>query len=227
MLMMRPACSRPSRSSAWQKIERHYSEIGSIPEGALRIGAKASLSPIGNSPPKRCAVWVMSERCARFPSAGQECRAHGGALAHGDPHMDLPPLFAALGARVSVTGQGGTREIAVEDLYGRLLRDDAGKERTDRRSDRAPLTARRRPYEGDLAPADDWPALILATLETDGQPRFGGPVSSSRRDRKGHAVEDTERVLTGAAVNDALLSARAMPLTGESHSSRCAWLCRL
>ena len=44
-------------------------------------------------------------------------RAWAGALAHGDPHMDLPPLFAALGARVSVMGPASTREIAVEDLY--------------------------------------------------------------------------------------------------------------
>src|SRR3954452_17860667 len=40
-----------------------------------------------------------------------------GALAHGDPHMDLPPLFAALGARVVVRGAGGVREIEVAELY--------------------------------------------------------------------------------------------------------------
>ena len=40
----------------------------------------------------------------------------GGALAHGDPHMDLPPVAIALGARVRIVGGGGERELAVEDL---------------------------------------------------------------------------------------------------------------
>ena len=33
----------------------------------------------------------------------------GGALAHGDPHMDLPPVLSALGARVSIAGPNADR----------------------------------------------------------------------------------------------------------------------
>jgi aerobic carbon-monoxide dehydrogenase medium subunit len=40
----------------------------------------------------------------------------GGALAHADPHMDLPPVLMALGASVRTTGPDGPRTIAVEDL---------------------------------------------------------------------------------------------------------------
>ena len=40
----------------------------------------------------------------------------GGALAHGDPHMDLPPVLMALGAKVRIVGANGERELAVEDL---------------------------------------------------------------------------------------------------------------
>ena len=41
----------------------------------------------------------------------------GGNLAHGDPHMDLPPVLIALGAEVKATGPKGERTIAVEDLF--------------------------------------------------------------------------------------------------------------
>ena len=40
----------------------------------------------------------------------------GGALAHGDPHMDLPPVLIALGASITVAGASGERQMAVEDL---------------------------------------------------------------------------------------------------------------
>ena len=41
----------------------------------------------------------------------------GGALAHADPHMDLPPVLIALGARVVVQGKTGERTIPVADLF--------------------------------------------------------------------------------------------------------------
>ena len=41
----------------------------------------------------------------------------GGCLAHGDPHMDLPPVMIALGASVTVMGPDGERVVALEDLY--------------------------------------------------------------------------------------------------------------
>ena len=41
----------------------------------------------------------------------------GGALAHGDPHMDLPPVLMALGATLTRGRPGGERKLAVEDLF--------------------------------------------------------------------------------------------------------------
>ena len=61
----------------------------------------------------------------------------GGALAHGDPHMDLPPVLTALGASITVSGPNGTRELPLEAALRRLLRDRAGEERADHHSDGA------------------------------------------------------------------------------------------
>jgi carbon-monoxide dehydrogenase medium subunit len=41
----------------------------------------------------------------------------GGSLAHGDPASDLPTVLLACEGSVTVTGSGGTREIAAADLF--------------------------------------------------------------------------------------------------------------
>lgn len=40
----------------------------------------------------------------------------GGNLAHADPHLDLPPIWAALGAQASLTSRSGTRTLPVENI---------------------------------------------------------------------------------------------------------------
>ncbi len=57
----------------------------------------------------------------------------GGALAHGDPHMDLPPVLMALGAKLTVVSPEGRAQRRAGGLLHRLLRDRAGEERADRR----------------------------------------------------------------------------------------------
>ena len=57
----------------------------------------------------------------------------GGALAHGDPHMDLPPVLMALGAKLTVVSPEGRAQRRAGGLLHRLLRNGAGEERTDRR----------------------------------------------------------------------------------------------
>ena len=41
----------------------------------------------------------------------------GGHLAHGDPHMDLPPILLTLGARVRAVSRRGERSIDLADLF--------------------------------------------------------------------------------------------------------------
>jgi aerobic carbon-monoxide dehydrogenase medium subunit len=49
----------------------------------------------------------------------------GGNLAHGDPHMDLPPLLIALGASVRVVGPSGERGHPGRRAHHRLHDDGA------------------------------------------------------------------------------------------------------
>jgi carbon-monoxide dehydrogenase medium subunit len=50
----------------------------------------------------------------------------GGSLVHGDPASDLPTVFVACEGTVTVTGSGGTREIAAGDLFQDYLTTSVG-----------------------------------------------------------------------------------------------------
>src|SRR5262249_47574664 len=151
----------------------------------------------------------------------------GGNLAHGDPHMDLPPVLIALGATVRVAGAQGGREIAAEDLVtGDLETALANNElitsvtippQTGRHATCAKITART---------ADDWPALGLAVsvrLE-DGSVRdariaIGAATETARR------LWQAEAALAGRAMNDRVLrdaahaAAAEAPVVADHHGS--------
>jgi carbon-monoxide dehydrogenase medium subunit len=50
----------------------------------------------------------------------------GGSLAHGDPASDLPTVLLACEGSVTVTGSGGTREVAAGDLFQDYLTTAVG-----------------------------------------------------------------------------------------------------
>jgi carbon-monoxide dehydrogenase medium subunit len=52
----------------------------------------------------------------------------GGSLAHGDPASDLPTVMLACEGSVTVTGSGGTREVAAADLFQDYLTTAVGED---------------------------------------------------------------------------------------------------
>jgi carbon-monoxide dehydrogenase medium subunit len=51
----------------------------------------------------------------------------GGSLVHGDPASDLPTVLVACEGAVTVTGHGGTREVAASDLFEDYLTTAVGE----------------------------------------------------------------------------------------------------
>ena len=218
MLMMKAGVFTPSRLISLAKIEPRYSQIRIDAEGALRIGAMASLSQLEQS----------TEAMARFPVMKRALRTLsnvrvrnvariGGALAHGDPHMDLPPLLAALGARVSVVGQKGAREISVEDLYAGYYETTLEKDELIAEAIVPPLDGAKAAYlKVTSRSADDWPALNIGVcLQTDGARIRKARLVISAATEKVTRLKEAERLLTGAAVNDALLKQAGDVAVGE------------
>jgi carbon-monoxide dehydrogenase medium subunit len=131
----------------------------------------------------------------------------GGALAHGDPHMDLPPVLAALRARVSIVGPSGKRELAVEGLYAGyyqtvLERNELIEAVTvpalkDRKTAYAKVTSRS---------ADDWPSLGVAVSFAMQDGKLRDPiVVVSAATAKVTRLASAEKLLQGASADDATL----------------------
>ena len=137
----------------------------------------------------------------------------GGHLAHGDPHMDLPPVLIALGAEVAIAGPAGERTVAVEDLFAGYFETVLAKNELIaelRHSGTGQIAAP--PTQGaPRGAADDWPALGVAVVAGGrGRRRQSRARSSSApRPRRRRVSRSAEEVLAGATIDDA--TARAAP----------------
>jgi len=131
----------------------------------------------------------------------------GGSLAHADPHMDLPPILSALGARARLVSPTGERTLPVEALitgyYESALRGDeliaeiAVPVRAGRRAVYLKCTTRS---------ADDWPALgVAVSMHTDGKAiRSCTVVIGAAVDRPTRATR-AEALLNGNTPDDGVL----------------------
>jgi len=91
--------------------------ISEQPDGALRLGSMATLRDIARSP--LAASEAPSLVAAAEKVGNPRVRAVatiGGAIVHGDPRQDVPPVMLALGAVVTVQGPRGTREIPMSEF---------------------------------------------------------------------------------------------------------------
>jgi len=203
MLMMKTGVFAPTRLVSLANIEQKYSEIKVSRSGGLRIGAMVSLSALEQSADvaKRFPVITRALRTLSNVRVRNVARV-GGALAHGDPHMDLPPLLAALGAKAVVVGKGGTHEIAVEDLYTGYYETVLGRNELIAEVIVPPLKRARAVYmKCTSRSADDWPALSVA-LRCD--VARGGVIASPRvvvsaATEKVTRLVEAEKILDGSA----------------------------
>jgi aerobic carbon-monoxide dehydrogenase medium subunit len=164
MLMMKAGIFHPTRLVSLQRIEPEHARIGMNGSGELRIGALATLSELEHD--RNIAAHLpMLKRALRTlsnPRVRNVARV-GGALAHGDPHMDLPPMLAALAARVTITGPKGARELPLAELYTGYYETVLERNELITTVTVPPLGGRKAAYVKVTArSADDWPALGIA-----------------------------------------------------------------
>ncbi len=208
MLMMKAGVFQPSRLVSLGKIEDRFSTISIGINGELRIGAMTPLSTLEHSRAVRADFPVIAQTLRTLANVRVRNVARvGGALAHGDPHMDLPPVLSALGAKVVVMGPKGSREIAVEHLYSgyyqtvlernELIAEIVVPAQGGRRAAYMKFTTRT---------VDDWPALgVAVSLRTDGRMIGDASLMISAATEKVTRLSNTQSVLTGATIDDATL----------------------
>jgi carbon-monoxide dehydrogenase medium subunit len=209
MLMMKAGVFRPTRLVSLRKLAGQMSRIAAAPNGDLTIGAMTPLSAVEHSPDVARHAPVITRTMLRLSNVRvRNVATVGGNLAHGDPHMDLPPVLIALGASVVVTGPKGERAIAVEDLFAGYYETVLAKDEL--------ISELRVPAQGKkhaayqkvtTGSADDWPALgVAVALDADGQYVKSARVVVSAATEKAIRLKSAEQVLTGASVDDKLLA---------------------
>src|SRR5688500_8275109 len=164
MLMMKAGVLRPPRLVGLHHLKLSNIEGGT--GGSLRIGAMSTLSALERSAEIRKG-WPVIARTLRTLSnvRVRNVATVGGALAHADPHMDLPPLLAALGARVVIQSKAGPRTIPLEALYAGYLETTLKPGELITRVEVPQLGKRRAAYlKCTTRSADDWPAVGVAVV---------------------------------------------------------------
>jgi carbon-monoxide dehydrogenase medium subunit len=228
MLMMKAGVFRPTRLVSLHRLEPEHARIAMSDSGECRIGALATLSQLehdGNIA-ARFPVLKRALRTLSNPRVRNVARV-GGALAHGDPHMDLPPVLTALAARITITGPKGTRELPLSDLYTGYYETVLERNELITAVRVPPLGRRRAAYVKVTArSADDWPALGIAVsfMLKDGAVHDSVIVVSAATE-KVTRLPSAERVLHSGRLDDQLLrhagdaAAKEAILLSDAHGS--------
>jgi len=208
MLMMKAAVFRPTRLVSLRRIEKKFSAIAEA-NGGLGIGAMVTLSALERSAAVLAKAPVLGNTLRILSNVRvRNVATVGGNLAHGDPHMDLPPVLIALGASVATASPKGERVLPVEDLFAGYY--ETVLERNELITElRIPAQGKRRAayLKVTAGSADDWPALgVAASVEAEGKAIKSIRLVASAATEKATRLKTAEKVLAGATVEGAALA---------------------
>jgi carbon-monoxide dehydrogenase medium subunit len=228
MLMMKAGVFQPSRLICLHKIEPEHARIAVTGRGELHIGALATLSQLEHDASVAKLFPVLRKAMQRLsnPRVRNVARV-GGALAHGDPHMDLPPVLTALGARLTIAGPEGSRELPLEQLYSGYYETVLQKNELITAITVPALGARKAAYmKVTSRTVEDWPALGVAVTFAIKDGAITDPVVvASAATEKVTRLSHAEKLLQGAPVEDAVLrragdaAAEEASILADAHGS--------
>jgi len=207
MLMMKAGVFHPTRLVSLRKVGG-LSGIKAGGDGSLTIGAMTPLAALEHSAEVARLAPVITRTMLRLSNVRvRNVATVGGALAHGDPHMDLPPVLIALGARVTAVGPTGERTLKVEDLLTGYYETALAKNELIAAVTIPAQGSRRSAYMKFTAgSAEDWPAVgVAVSVDAAGDTLRDAIVVASAATTKATRLASAEAVLKGARVDDAAL----------------------
>ena len=220
MLMMKAGVLRPARLVSLRKLGLDGIQV----DGELRIGAMTSLRALERSDQVKTG-WPVIARALRTLSnvRVRNVATVGGALAHADPHMDLPPLLAALGAQATIAGPRGERTLPVEALYAGYLDNTLARDELITQVRVPQMGKARAAYlKCTTRSADDWPAVGMAVVIDGADVRV---VLGAATDKPTRLV-GAEKALKGSDLSDpgilrqaADAAAAEVAVEGDQHGS--------
>jgi len=218
MLMMKAGVFNPEKLVSLRKIESKYSSISADASG-LKIGAMTALGILERSAEVKKVTPLISRTLMTLSNVRvRNVATVGGALAHGDPHMDLPPVLMALGAVMTVIGPNGERKLPVEELFAGYYETVLEKNELIAEVHVPAQGTRKGAYfKVTTGSADDWPALgVAAVLEADGKAIKNARIVASAATDKATRLKATEALLNGKTITDALLKEAGEAAVAES-----------
>src|SRR5262249_35540632 len=165
MLMMKAGVYRPAKLVSLRKIERKYATIAAAADG-LTIGAMTTLTDLERSADVQKHAPLITRTLLTLSNVRvRNVATVGGAIAHGDPHMDLPPVLMALGASITIASPHGERRLLVEDLYSGYYETVLSKNDLIAFVQIPAQAGKHAAYiKVTTGSVDDWPALGVAVV---------------------------------------------------------------
>jgi carbon-monoxide dehydrogenase medium subunit len=91
---------------------------GTTENGGLRIGALVTLGVLETSTPVRRKAPLLAEACGHVATVRIRSMATlGGAMAHADPNLDMPPTLIAMDGQIVARSRRGERTIPADRFF--------------------------------------------------------------------------------------------------------------
>lgn len=207
MLMMKAGVFCPAKLVSLRKIESSYAAITAGTRG-LTIGAMTTLSDLEHSADVHTHAPLITQTLLTLSNVRvRNVATVGGALAHGDPHMDLPPVLMALEASLTVVGPNGERSLPVEDLFTGYYETVLARNELIASVHVPAQKSRQAAYmKVTTGAVDDWPALgIAVVIVSDADAIKSARIVASAATEKAMRLTSAEAVLTGNRIDDKLV----------------------
>jgi aerobic carbon-monoxide dehydrogenase medium subunit len=207
MLMMKAGVYRPAKLVSLRKIERKYATIAAAADG-LTIGAMTTLSDLERSADLQNHAPLITRTLLTLSNVRvRNVATVGGAIAHGDPHMDLPPVLIALGASITIAGPYGERRLLVEDLYSGYYETVLAKNDLIASVQIPAQAGKHAAYiKVTTGSVDDWPALgVAVVIEGDANTAKSVRIVASAATEKAVRLKSAEEILSGNPLDDRLI----------------------
>ena len=165
MLMMKAQLFKPSALISLAKVDPRFHGVELNADGsAFSIGAMTTFAELEHHVDIEAHLPVITQTMVTLANPRvRNVATVGGNLAHADPHLDLPPVWASLDAEISVVGPQGVRRFPLVDLFAGYYETTLHSGELIMRLHVPVLPGWRRRYvKVTTRSAHDWPAIGLA-----------------------------------------------------------------
>lgn len=212
MLMMKSGVFQPQTLVDLTALEEQLADIVGDESGALLIGGLARLADLGADARVRAIAPVISKAIPHLANVRVRNAARiGGCLAHGDPHMDLPPILASLRASVEAASVNGLRTLPLDEFYIGYYQTGLAPGEIVTRVIVPPQTGWRSVYrKTTVRSRDDWPALgVAVSLRCEGAVVRDARIVVSAATERVTRLHQVESVVVGQVLTSSVCGSAA------------------